>query len=200
MRIFLLLATLFFLILQGCTKTIKADVEQKRSASRTFLTDFLVFSIKQGEHFASNNFYKPIDISELKFIVRFDSSAIYRTKAEENQYDINKLYGFSDNNSHHHQYSARFGWGWVDNALRLYGYVYNEGKLSKKEIGTVAINKEITCRISINGDNYIFSINDVPISMPRNSKGSLARGYMLYPYFGGDETAPHDIKIWIKNL
>jgi hypothetical protein len=26
------------------------------------------------------------------------------------------------------------------------------------------------------------------------------QGYQLYPYFGGDETAPHDINIWIKNL
>ena len=24
--------------------------------------------------------------------------------------------------------------------------------------------------------------------------------YMLYPYFGGDETAPHDIKIQIKKM
>jgi hypothetical protein len=27
-----------------------------------------------------------------------------------------------------------------------------------------------------------------------------AKGYQLYPYFGGNELAPHDMHIWIKDL
>jgi len=36
--------------------------------------------------------------------------------------------------------------------------------------------------------------------MPRESTTTMAEGYQLYPYFGGDETAPHDIFIWIEKL
>jgi hypothetical protein len=34
--------------------------------------------------------------------------------------------------------------------------------------------------------------------MPRKSTTIKAVGYKLYPYFGGDELAPHPVSIWIK--
>jgi hypothetical protein len=36
--------------------------------------------------------------------------------------------------------------------------------------------------------------------MSRTAATEKAKGYRLYPYFGGDELAPHQINIWIKNL
>jgi hypothetical protein len=41
-------------------------------------------------------------------------------------------------------------------------------------------------------------VNDKTTAMPRTSKAAVAKGYKLFPYFGGDETAPHDINIWVK--
>ena len=190
-----LIGLLFF---TACTKPIDDVMENELFSP--FNSGFILYTIKQGDHFTEKNFYKPVEVSELKFLVKFDSSAIYQTNTEENQYDINKLYGFSDNNTHHHLYSARFGWSWNNNSLRLYGYVYNEGKVVKTELGTVAIGTEISCSIKIAGNQYIFSMNDVQINMPRNSTTLVAKGYLLYPYFGGDETAPHDIRVWIKNF
>jgi hypothetical protein len=35
--------------------------------------------------------------------------------------------------------------------------------------------------------------------MPRAAATVKAKGYRLYPYFGGDETAPHDITISIRD-
>ena len=60
-----------------------------------------------------------VEYSERKFVVKFDSTSIYNTLIPSNQYDINKLYGFSDNDSVHHLYSARFGWRWSDQARKL---------------------------------------------------------------------------------
>ena len=134
------------------------------------------------------------------FLARFDSTAIYQTQSIENQYDINKLYGFSDNNSDHHQYSARFGWRWSDKALRLFAYVYNGGAVISKELTTVMIGAEVNCSIRISGDNYLFTVNGITTSMPRTATTDKAKGYQLYPYFGGDESAPHQINIWIKNF
>jgi hypothetical protein len=117
-----------------------------------------------------------------------------------NQYDINKLYGFSDNNADHHQFSARFGWRWSDNALRLFAYVYNNGIVISKELGSVTIGKEVNCSIKVGEAIYTFIIDEITEYLPRSSTTSLAKGYLLYPYFGGDELAPHDINIWIKAL
>jgi hypothetical protein len=196
-RILCAVATLLFL--NSCNKAIDNLIEKQLTSSQK-TDEFILYTIKKGEHYAGNNVYRPVELSELKFIVRFDSSAIYKTNSEPNQFDINKLYGFSDNNQDHHQYSARFGWSWNENALRLYAYVYNAGKVLKQEMGVADIGKEIQCAIQVEADAYHFTMNDAHLSLPRASTTPLAKGYMLYPYFGGDETAPHDIKISIKNL
>jgi hypothetical protein len=139
-----------------------------------------------------------VNITELKFIARFDSSAIYQAAAPENQYDINKLYGFSDNDAPHQNFSARFGWRWSDGALRLFAYTYNNGVRHEQELGTLAIGGEANCSIKLQPEVYVFTFNGKSVSMPRQSTTVTAKGYQLYPYFGGDEPAPHNIRILIR--
>lgn len=163
-------------------------------------TSFIKYTIKAGQQYCDQSVFKPTNYTELKFIVRFDSTAIYQTIAPENQYDINKLYGFSDNNADHHQFSVRIGWRWSDGALRLFGYIYNNGVMSFEELGTISIGTENSCSIKITATDYMFSLNKITINMHRASTTATATGYQLYPYFGGDETAPHDVHIWIKEI
>ncbi len=181
-----------------CTK--EKTVIQKQPSTTAVASGFSKYIIKKGAQFANENAYLQTNYSELKFIVKFDSSAIYKSITPENQFDINKLYGFADNNSGHQQFSARFGWRWSDNALRLFGYVYNNGVRDSKEIAVVNIGAENNCSIKISAGSYIFSINGKTETLPRTSTIPTAIGYKLYPYFGGDEYAPHDIFIWIKEL
>lgn len=159
---------------------------------------YILYTIPQGHQYCDKNAYAAVQYAELSFKVKFDSSAIYTTQAASNQKDVNKLYGFSDNNAAHHDYSARFGWRWSDNALRLFAYTYNKGTLSIKELGTVALGIENDCSIKVQGENYVFILNGVTVNMARAATTPTAQGYQLYPYFGGDETAPHDVRIWIK--
>lgn len=173
----------------------KEDLSQNLST-----TGFKEFLIPKGQHYTTNNPLKSIEATTMKFVVKFDSSAIYTTTAPENQYDINKLYGFSDNGAQHHLYSARFGWRWSDGALRLFAYTYNNGVRNEKEIGVVAIGTEVQCAIAVSIEVYEFTVNDKTVMMPRQSATASAKGYQLYPYFGGDEVAPHDVRIWIKEL
>jgi hypothetical protein len=161
---------------------------------------YLNYTIHAGNQYCDQNGYTKTDYSELKFLVQFDSSAIYHTVAAENQYDVNKLYGFSDNNAAHHDFSARVGWRWSDGALRLFGYIYNNGVMSFEELGTISIGTEYTCSIKVESSNYIFALNGKTLTMPRASTTATAVGYKLYPYFGGDESAPHTITIRIKEL
>ncbi len=189
----------FALALMVCSCEKNLDPIISTTDAKT-ISGFTQYTIKQGQHFSGQNKYKPVAADELKFSVLFDSSAIYKTILPENQYDINKLYGFSDNNIDHRQFSARLGWRWNANALELFAYVYNQGIVSYKELTTIELSVETMCSIKVSPDYYLFTVNNYTDSLPRLSKTPLATGYQLYPYFGGDEVSPHDLNIWIKNF
>lgn len=195
----LILLTLISASLCFCSKEKQVE-EPEFSSYVPTTTDYVEYTIKKGQFFADQNPFRPVETEEIKFKVKFDSSAIYKTIDPQNQLDINKLYGFSDNNEHHHSYSARFGWRWSENALRLFTYVYNKGVVSYTDLGQVAIGSEISCSLKATSTEYIFTTGDVVKIMPRESKTPKVKGYILYPYFGGTEPAPHNVKIWIKSL
>lgn len=191
------------LLLASCSKNL--DIAATPTTDHPAATDpnptvknYVLYTIPQGQQFCDKSNYAGISTSELAFKVIFDSSAVYKTVDPLNQKDINKLYGFSDNNAAHHVFSARFGWRWVNNALHLFAYTYNNSILDLKEIGTVAIGAENSCSIKVTAENYVFTLNGVSVNMARASTTTKAQGYMLYPFFGGDENAPHTIKILIK--
>lgn len=190
-------AALLLLLLAGCKKD---NLSENLSTPPPLpaATGFLQYVIPKGEHYATANSYKLVESAEMKFTVRFDSTCIYKTTDPQNQLDINKLYGFSDNGGMHHQFSARFGWRWSGGALRLFAYTYNNGVRESKELTTIAINKEVHCAIRINKAAYVFTVDEKAETMPRQSTTAMAKGYKLYPYFGGDEAAPHEVRIWIK--
>jgi hypothetical protein len=190
--------TALALVLFSCSKE-DLSFRKASTGKPTSTTAFTKYTIRQGQNYCDENKFTSVSYSELSFIAKFDSSAIYSTVNPDNQLDINKLYGFSDNNSlSHQQFSARFGWRWSDNALRLFGYVYNNGIRDSKELGIVQIGAENSCSIKVNPKSYVFTLNGTVDSLPRTSTTAKATGYKLYPYFGGDEPAPHTISIWIK--
>lgn len=190
-------AALLLLLGAGCTKETLPE-NLSTLPETTAASDFVKYVIPKGGHFVTANPYKEVAYTEMKFTVRFDSSCIYQTTLPANQWDINKLYGFADNGAQHHQFSARFGWRWSDGALRLFAYIYNNGVRASKELAVVPIGKEVHCAIKIDGTSYVFSVDEKMESLPRQSKTAVAKGYQLYPYFGGDEAAPHEVRIWIR--
>lgn len=194
------LAALAALSLAGCSKAIDA-VEQKVANSVTTQppAGTVAYTIPAGAHYCTQSGIRAVDLTEQNFVVRFDSSAIYRSTDPTNQYDINKLWGFTDNNGTDPlQYSARFGWRWSDGALRLFGFVHNAGVFTEKELGTLALNTEAQCRIQVKPAWYVFTLNGHSDSLARTATTPTGKGYQLFPYFGGDEAAPHAVTIWIR--
>src|SRR5215218_9662287 len=181
MRVLFLCALM--LLLYSCKKDNQALPELPDPVG---FTKYIIFN-KQTDT-TENNFVQ-VDTAALDFTVQFDRSAEYTTTDPYNQYDINKLYGFSDNGAAHHQYSARFGWRWSDGALRLFAYVYNNSQVVSEEIGIVPIGTPIRCRIAVADNQYHFYCNEWIKTIPRASTTPKGKGYLLYPYFGGDETA-----------
>lgn len=193
-------AILFFICFIGCKKEISDKTVSKEPGDNVPATSFIEYTIPEGQQFCTQSTLTLVDCRELNFKVKFDSSAIYKTKASANQLDINKLYGFSDNYSTHQEYSARFGWRWHAGKLEIFAYIYNGGKRTFSKIGEAEIGNVYNCSIKVDGDQYVFTMEDHSIKVPRESKTKSAVGYKLFPYFGGDESAPHRISIWIEDL
>ncbi|MFD1140633.1 hypothetical protein ACFQ4C_05925 [Larkinella insperata] len=157
-----------------------------------------VYRIKAGEHSSDKSKLSYTAKTTLSFSVTFDNSAIYTSKTAENQYDINKLYGFSDCGAQHNTASARFGWNWRDNAVHIHAYCYRNGERITEELGTVALNQPNDYQISIVGGNYVFTFQGKETVIARGCTTVKSnKRYRLYPYFGGDEVAPHAITISI---
>jgi hypothetical protein len=196
MKNFFLLMIAAFLC--SCEKA-SPTIEDVPVSTPVTVTAFVQYNISRGGHYSDKNAITAVSLSEMNFKVRFDSSAIYQTNDPLNQYDINKLYGFSEGYDHH-QNSARIGWSWNDGALRLYAYTYKHAVRDSKEITTVSIGNEINCSIKISGADYFFRVGNDSLSMPRAFNTPVASGFKLFPYFGGDETAPKDIRIFLQEL
>ncbi len=157
------------------------------------------YVIPSGEHYANQSSYQPVEAEAIRFRASFDSSAVYQTAQKENQADINKLYGVSDCNSAHHVNSARFGWRWYNNRLEILAYAYVNGERKHEYVTSVALDIVNTYEILFTDESYVFRVNDVEIKLPRGCEGDV-NGYKLYPYFGGDETAPHQITIQVEEM
>jgi hypothetical protein len=158
----------------------------------------VVYTIRKGEH-SSEAPFQVRKVSALTFEATFNASAMYETANKENQADINKLYGVADCHTDHHSNSARFGWRWFNNQLEIHAYTYLNKVRQSKLVDIVELNKAYTYEIILTDNKYTFKLNGKTVELPRHCNGQ-GEGYQLYPYFGGDETAPHDIIIAIREL
>ncbi|WP_315819110.1 hypothetical protein [Paraflavitalea speifideaquila] len=162
---------------------------------------FKEYIIPKGAHYATENSYQVVNKTELHFLVLFDSSSIYTSIDPKNNGDINKLYGFSDCGTQHQENSARVGWVWNGKAIELYAYCYANSIRSSKLLGSIAIGTPCELTIRPEASQYRFEQNGFPaVYMKRGCNTPGISGYQLYPYFGGDETAPQEVHIYIKEL
>ncbi len=167
------------------------------SCEQEITEPYEVFSIKKGTHGPPARI-QTLQSSSLSFKAVFNESAIYQTKDPINQHDANKLLGFSDCNVHHQDHSARFGWRWLDSTLEILAYCYVDGERIIRKIGNVEIDQPSDFEILLTESAYKFRLDQNPeVAIERTNDCDYGLYYMLFPYFGGDEVAPHDISISI---
>lgn len=157
---------------------------------------FQKFTIKKGKH-RSGWRYNTSRSNSFNIEVIFDESAKYTTVDPVNQYDVNKLWGVSDCGNDHHENSIRFGWRWLNDSLEILWYRRVAGQFDFEKITTVNFNETNRMHLSINKNSYELRVNGVIKTVSRPCDQDYKR-YKLYPYFGGDEKAPHNITIRIK--
>lgn len=160
---------------------------------------YVTYSIGTGKHTCDQNDLQFLQLSQMNFKAMFDNSAVYATANPANQNDINMLYGFSEGYDHLIN-SARIGWVYSGNALKLYAYAYNNRVRESMYIKTVSIGAENICSIKLMGNMYSFTVNGTTVMLPRGRSTYSTSGYQLYPYFGGTETAPHSVSIRIAGM
>jgi len=157
------------------------------------------YTIAKGKHRSALRF-KPVFVDEcMAFKVRFDSSSVYTLSNREDQWDMNKVWGFSEYLFSPHLNSARIGWNYRDGQLYLRPYSYCNGvsQLDPPEI-PIPLNQDIECLIMPLKDRYSFYINGESFQMPRAGRERSFMALQLYPYFGGNQKAPHTIRMWLQ--
>ncbi len=210
-----ILISFLFCVALGCKKTEKISVTPQpvdtthhpidttiidTTDTTVVLDTFITYIIPAGANYVLGNSYLAFSQKSISFKAIFDSSCIYTNVNPVNQADINKLYGFSDCNTFHQINSARFGWNWKDGAMHIHAYCYSDTVRIYKELGTVPLNAEVNCKLEVVSGYYVFTLNGFKDSVSRHCTDTIASGYKLLPFFGGDEMAPHEIRIKIKEL
>jgi hypothetical protein len=158
------------------------------------------FTIYKGEHYSQPRLVESLQSNELMFDARFDETAMYDLGESQYQHSKNKLMGFSGCNQLHHENSARFTWQWVDNQLEIYAYCYVDNDRVEQYIGTVELYEINRYSIKLTDEEYIFTLANYPQVRVKRGTSECTKGirYMLWPFFGGQLPAPHDVHIDIR--
>lgn len=134
---------------------------------------------------------------------------------------VNKLYGHSFNlfpwfdkkdkkwKSGHHKNSIRFGWRSIDSdKIELIAYVYVNGERAENVITTIRTEEWTHLNFQETAEFYIFRVirQNGDSGLYKFRKSITKKGFLnlfifrLYPYFGGEISAPHNMTISLKYL
>lgn len=153
------------------------------------------YLIKQGEHYSDHGFKLYLGKKDFNITVQFTESCRYNL-GDVDQLDINKLFGVSFGD--HQKNSIRIGWAYnvFTDKIDLFYYTYENGLRKYNKVGECFINEILTIKLNLNFSNKTFSVTIQDITTVVSYKYPfLKMGYYLYPYFGGNEPAPHDVII-----
>ena len=143
--------------------------------------------------------------TEVSATVTFDSSCIYDI-GKEDEFDWNKVIGLGFVGSKNqdvtvgtppHQIDgARVGWRWNPQRGRidLSAYVYVDGKRIDFKVAETALNTPTRLTVKIDYERKLYQIlGGKPIPFTHNK----TFGYKTGLYFGGNQPAPHRIRVKI---
>lgn len=137
----------------------------------------------------------------------FYPSCLYQLSTNFDQ--VNKLFGISE--GFHHWNSARIGWRCLDGEeIEILAYAYVNGKRIIKPMIKCKAQEWVFLHIENKRSKYVFKAltpnsQSITISIDKITKitvYSLFKLFMykLYPYFGGKQSAPHDMSLYLVKL
>lgn len=131
------------------------------------------------------------------FTAKYDHPGIYDDE------DVNKLFGISFLRPHRN--SARYGWRYdpMLEKVILSAYCYINGERHIIDLCRAYFNKNYECEIIITDSHYLFRVTyDYEIVAEQMiSKGHNKKlGWLLGPYFGGNNPAPHTFTFQLSKI
>jgi hypothetical protein len=164
------------------------------------------YTIKKGSHYAKGTFWDKFTAigfnrKILNATFCFSQSCWWAPPRNNDDLDLNKLCGIGYG-LNHHKNSVRLAWVPDFNQpgkIKIFGYTYDESSAGHKSqfIKTVQAGSVCNGRIVNNGANYQMSVDGTMITM-ENKSGDPGLCFGLFPYFGGNNTAPHDMDIELE--
>ena len=163
------------------------------------------FTIKKGKHNPKGIHFGFTFKNSVSFDVCFNDNCIYDPFPLPDTEDINKLCGFSTTIFHHIQ-SGRVGWRCVDNSgeIELVTYTYNSGERTisdQQVLAKVKPNVWFVVTIEDHETHYEYILEYLGKIITNNDEKKydwLPFKYLLYPYFGGNNAAPHDMTLFVN--
>jgi len=166
------------------------------------------YEIKKGNHYASMSIFEKIcgigwkiKTMSLRFVFR--NECWWSPARNQEDLDQNKLAGIGFGTNHHNN-SVRLTWVpdfETPGMIKVSGYTYDEKKEGQKFtiafIKSVHVGDTITGKIESRDGAYFLTVNDVTIRMD-NNKTDPNLCFRLFPYFGGNNTAPHDMIVELE--
>lgn len=178
----------------------------------------MLYKIKKGNHYA-----QPMRLGiwfgakEINRKVTFTDSCRYDLHSVD-QGDTNKLFGAGKFWGvyrpagvkwwhlwdYEHNNSARFGWRYdtATDKIELSAYCYVDKKRFIVPLGPVQIGAEYLLQIVLINNMQLFRVYDSTGRLMYKQVFSFPASGMMYLtglYFGGNQRAPHDIYVSIKN-
>lgn len=95
-------------------------------------------------------------------------------------------------------YCSPFNLRWYNDTLEIWAYVYNRGTLNFAKITDIQINRWYDFCISIHPNSLQFTVNSQTLTLPRTNSCEKGVYYILQPYWGGENPAPHNVTISIN--
>ena len=166
----------------------------------------MILKIKKGRHYSLSHFFKRMlsifDNKTRSFDFELFSNCWFE-KIEEDDYDINKLLGYSY--GYHHRNSIRLGWvpSSVENEFEIYLYRYEKGFRSFNYLMNVKANEwnNVLFTEDFKNNRLIVELKSIDEDHDKRSimksyshnYPKFRLGYSLWFYFGGNKTAPKNM-------
>ena len=162
--------------------------------------------IRKGWHTSLSNIWMRLlpktGARSITYNFMFEKDSWFPAK-DPDDFDINKLCGFSF--GYHHKNSVRVGWTPMFSTpgnFTLYFYIYNNGERIYKTFANVKPGTEYDLTIYFDDDKVFFEMKsekspDITSTSEKFVLPGFRLGYYLWPYFGGNKTAPKRISMFL---
>lgn len=168
------------------------------------------YLIKKGNHYCSMSIFEKLGaigwkIKKYSVRFKFHNDCYWVPARNNDDFDQNKLTGISYGLNVHSN-SVRFTWVPdfnIPGAIKISGYTYDEKaaapKFEIKYITSVQVGQTSEGCIESVGNEYVFTVNGVTVRMA-NANADPNLCLRLFPYFGGNNTAPQDMTVEVDYL